>query len=232
MLSPQPSTVAVLMSGGLDSCILAAHWVHNGFEVQPIYIRTDLHWQASELTMLEQFLRDIASPRLRKLLVLEMPLADVYREHWSITGRDVPAADSPDAAVFLPGRNALLLVKPLVWCQLQGITQIALAPLGTSPFHDARTPFFEHYQAAMNCGDLPAVSILRPFHGMTKRQVMELGRRFPLQHTFSCLAPVQGLHCGRCNKCAERRDAFAAIDLVDPTEYAPRTNHAATSKAI
>jgi 7-cyano-7-deazaguanine synthase len=218
-LSP-PKSLAVLVSGGLDSCILAAHYLQQGFHVHPIYIETDLHWHQHEFESLNRFLIAIATPRLKQLVVLQMPLADLYREHWSVSGRDVPDAQSPDEAVFLPGRNALLLVKAMVWCQLQGVTQLALAPLGTSPFHDARDPFFNNFQAALNCGDLPNVEILRPFHGMTKQQVMELGRPFPLQFSFSCISPQFGLHCGVCNKCAERRAAFAAISLKDPTEYA------------
>ena len=37
---------------------------------------------------------------------------------------------------------------------------------------------------------------------------MELGRDMPLELTFSCIDPRDGLHCGRCNKCAERQEAF------------------------
>ena len=49
---------------------------------------------------------------------------------------------------------------------------------------------------------------------------MLLGRGDPLELTFSCIAPVGDLHCGRCNKCFERRAAFRLIDMVDPTRYA------------
>ena len=55
---------------------------------------------------------------------------------------------------------------------------------------------------------------------MNKRQVMDLGRDLPLEFTCSCIAPVNNLHCGRCNKCAERRRAFADAGMTDPTEYA------------
>jgi 7-cyano-7-deazaguanine synthase len=41
-----------------------------------------------------------------------------------------------------------------------------------------------------------------------------------LELTFSCIDPQEGEHCGRCNKCAERRRAFATSGLVDRTTYA------------
>jgi 7-cyano-7-deazaguanine synthase len=63
------------------------------------------------------------------------------------------------------------------------------------------------------------LEIIRPFAHLRKESVMELGRHLPLELTFSCLAPVDGLHCGRCNKCAERRRAFAQLKLNDRTRY-------------
>jgi 7-cyano-7-deazaguanine synthase in queuosine biosynthesis len=38
------------------------------------------------------------------------------------------------------------------------------------------------------------------------------------------MQPKDGLHCGQCSKCRERRDAFLETELPDPTAYrhAPR----------
>src|SRR5436190_8777276 len=103
-----PGTIGVLASGGLDSSILIGHLLRQGRRVQPFYIRTGLVWQAEELPALSRFLAAIATNNLAKLLVLNLPLADLYDGHWSLTGQGAPRADSPDEAVFLPGRNALL----------------------------------------------------------------------------------------------------------------------------
>ena len=105
---PTTDTIGVLASGGLDSSILIGHLLRQRRRVQPFYIRTGLHWQAGELPALTQFLAAVATADWRALVVLELPLADLYDGHWSMTGRDIPGADSPDEAVFLPGRNALL----------------------------------------------------------------------------------------------------------------------------
>ena len=79
------------------------------------------------------------------------------------------------------------------------------------------------------------------------RRGAELG--VPFELTLSCMRPVQGetgsgvqgsrgsevqgfrgsevqgftgsgVHCGRCSKCRERRDAFATAGITDPTPYA------------
>lgn len=222
MLSPVRPTLGVLLSGGLDSCILVAHLLDQGHPVQPFYIRTDLCWQHEEMTAVRRFLAAIARPALCELVVLDLPIRDLYQDHWSVSGKDPPDAESPDEAVFLPGRNALLLLKAAIWCQMRGIASLAMAPLGTSPFADAQDGFFNDFQAALNCGDLTSVQLLRPFDGMTKQQVMELGRTYPLELSFSCIAPREGLHCGQCNKCAERQAAFAAIGEPDRTTYKKR----------
>ena len=52
------------------------------------------------------------------------------------------------------------------------------------------------------------------------RSLLRRGAGLPLEHTFSCLAPIDGRHCGRCNKCAERQAGFRAAGMRDPTQYA------------
>jgi 7-cyano-7-deazaguanine synthase len=219
-MTQQPTTIGVLASGGLDSSILLAHLLGQGHRVQPFYIRKGLYWQEHELAGLRLFLQAIATPNLLDLVLLELPLTDLYSGHWSLTGQNAPAHDSPDDAVYLPGRNALLLVKAAVWCQLHGIEQLALAPLGTSPFEDAGAQFLADFEAALNRGAQRRVQFLSPFGKMNKQQVMALGVQLPLELTFSCIAPIGGLHCGRCNKCAERKAAFQLAGRHDDTPYA------------
>jgi 7-cyano-7-deazaguanine synthase len=41
----------------------------------------------------------------------------------------------------------------------------------------------------------------------------------PLHLTFSCINPIEDRHCGNCNKCAERKNGFAAAGIPDLTAY-------------
>src|SRR5262249_17483023 len=127
---------------------------------------------------------------------------------------------SADDAVFLPGRNPLLLIKPVLWCVMHGVTKLALATLAANPFDDAKPDFFLRFEAMIAQATGREVRIVRPFEMLSKRCVLQLGREMPLKLTFSCLAPVGELHCGRCNKCAERAAAFALLGIADPTRYA------------
>jgi 7-cyano-7-deazaguanine synthase len=213
-------TLAVLVSGGLDSAILVGDAVRRGEAVQPILIRCGLYWEPTEADYLRRFLAAVARPNLRPLVELEQPVRDLYGNHWSVTGVDVPSADDPDEAVFLPGRNVMLLAKSLLWCHLHQVDKLALGSLATNPFPDATPDFFRGLEAIVNSAVEGNTKVVLPFAGMKKREVMRLGVGLPLEHTFSCIRPERGLHCGRCNKCHERKVAFADADMVDPTEYA------------
>jgi 7-cyano-7-deazaguanine synthase len=214
------SVIGLLASGGLDSSILLSHLLDLGWRVKPFYIRSGLCWQAAEKNALEQFLVAMADRQLEPLTVLDLPLADVYGNHWSITGHNAPDAGTTDEAVFLPGRNALLTIKAALWCQMHGIDQLAVATLCSNPFEDASASYFAKLGEVLSGSRFRPFHLVRPFGDLDKQQVMELGRPYPLDLTFSCIAPRDGAHCGQCNKCAERQAAFDLIGHNDPTDYA------------
>jgi 7-cyano-7-deazaguanine synthase len=217
---PADSPLAVLVSGGLDSAVLLGEALQHHPAVHPLYVRTGLLWESVELEHLKRFLAAMRAPALRPLQLLELPIADVYGKHWSITGTEVPDENSPDAAVFLPGRNVLLLSKALLWCHLNSVPAIALALLEANPFPDATPKFFDAFSEAVNLAMRGRVAVLRPYAHLSKVEVIQRGRAMPLKETFSCIRPIAGRHCGRCNKCAERSKAFASAGVPDPTDYA------------
>jgi 7-cyano-7-deazaguanine synthase len=215
------SATGLLVSGGLDSAILLGHLLAGTARVYPLYVDSGMAWQRDELASLRRFLDALGGryAELQELVVLDVPVADLYGSHWSLTGCDVPDATSPDDAVYLPGRNVLLLVKAALWCQLHGIEELAIGVLQGNPFADATAAFFDQFAAALRTALGRPMRIVRPLADKSKREVLLLGLDLPLEHTFSCIAPQGGLHCGCCNKCAERRAAFRTLAIEDPTPY-------------
>jgi 7-cyano-7-deazaguanine synthase len=213
------NSLAVLVSGGLDSAVLLAESLFNYSRVYPLYVREGLAWEAVELEYLRRFLEAIQRPALQSLHVLEVPVTDLYRGHWSVSGIEVPGADTPDEAVFLPGRNVLFLAKAMLWCHLNAVEAVALAVLARNPFPDATPEFFSSFPEVVNRAVGGKVRVLRPYAELSKEDVLRRGREAPLALTFSCIQPRGGLHCGTCNKCAERRAAFISAVITDPTIY-------------
>ncbi len=212
--------VAVLASGGLDSSILLVERLRAGECVTPIFVRSGFAWEGEELRHLRQFLECTRAPNLRDLVILEVPARDLLTGHWSLTGRGVPDEDSPDEAVLLPGRNVLLLSKAMIWCQLNGEPRLLMATMRGNPFADASERFVRAFQDAVNLGIGGAVRVEQPYAALSKPEVLSRADDAPLEWTLCCLQPAGGLHCGRCNKCEERRRAFAAAGLTDPAQYA------------
>jgi 7-cyano-7-deazaguanine synthase len=220
MLEPSDRDIAVLTSGGLDSAILCVDLLGDFRSVIPIYVRSGLTWEDAELAALVRFLEAVKTEGLSSLVVLAEPVADVYGSHWSTGGASIPGSDSADQAVYLPGRNLLLTVKTAVWCRLRDVDALALGSLGSNPFPDSTPGFFETLEILLNRALGGQLRIVRPFDRLKKTDVLRRGQHLPLHLTFSCIDPTDGLHCGRCNKCAERQKGFHDAGLLDRTPYA------------
>lgn len=216
----------VLFSGGLDSAVLAAHEAQTA-PVLPVYVSVGLAWETRELAMVEQLLRaPVFVNRTQPLTRVELTMRDVYPPtHWAIRGVP-PAYDTPDEDVYLSGRNLVLLAKAGVIAARHHAHRIALGPLAGNPFPDARPAFFAAMATAMSLALDHAIEIAAPFLEWEKAAVIRRGVELgvPFELTLSCMNPgIIGRlpqHCGVCSKCRERRDAFSAEGVPDPSTYA------------
>jgi 7-cyano-7-deazaguanine synthase len=217
--------VAALVSGGVESAGMLGKVAPLCRRMHPLYLRFGLRWEDGELEKLGAFLKAIDCLRLAPLTVLSLPMGDVYGRHWSINGDGVPPSGTADEAVYLPGRNLLMLAKVSVWCAMNDIELIALGALKSNPFSDATDDFFSTMETAALQALGHRVKVWRPFGKLSKSDVVKLARDLPLELSHSCLEPVslgggnRVEHCGKCNKCEERQAAFAQAGMKDPTIY-------------
>lgn len=213
--------VAVLLSAGLDSAVLAAVEART-HHVQPIYVSSGLAWESEECAALRRLLATPPYRNLAPLVDLALSVTDVYPPtHWALRG-EPPAFDTPDEDVYLTGRNIVLLSKAAIHCAQQRIPRLALGPLAGNPFPDATREFFDAMARALSLGLAHDIRIDTPLASLHKQDVIALGVELdvPFELTLSCMNPDDGRHCGRCSKCRERRDAFREAGVDDPTAYA------------
>jgi 7-cyano-7-deazaguanine synthase len=211
--------VAVLVSGGLDSCVLAAHLAAKARRVYPVYVRQGLIWESVEQHWVKRFLTAVSEPNIEPLREIDLPVTDLYNSHWSTTGESTPDHLSDDREVYLPGRNLMLLAKTSLYCALNKIPSAALGPLAGNPFADSTPEFFSRFEAMASLALGFSFSVETPFAKLTKGDVIRIGRHLPLELSFSCIRPVGLDHCGSCNKCAERRKSFQEVGVEDKTRY-------------
>ncbi len=219
-IEPISDRVAILASGGLDSSVMLAASARSGRSVYPVYVQAGLSWERSELATLKRFLRSLRMTNIEPLTVLKLPMSDVSGDHWSMTGRNVPGYKATLASNYIPGRNLSLLSKTAIFCASARIGEIAMAPLESNPFPDARPEFFRAFARAVELGVGIKLRISTPFAGLTKADVVRRGAGLHLELTVSCARPSGIIHCGACTKCAERVEGFAEAAIGDPTVYA------------
>jgi 7-cyano-7-deazaguanine synthase len=210
--------VAVLASGGLDSSVLIAKLAADA-EVYPIYVRCGFKWEEAELAVLRLFVDALKNQRVKPTIALSAPAAALYGNHWSVSGERVPAADEPDENTYLPGRNILLTSLAAIWCSTHGVERIAIGSLGGNPFPDATPAFFESFARDLSRGLNHRIAIEAPLRGFHKEDLIRDFKELPLELTLTCMAPEGSRHCGRCNKCFERQQAFAKAGVFDRASY-------------
>jgi 7-cyano-7-deazaguanine synthase len=219
-ITPIPNRIAILASGGLDSSVMLGQIARRGRHVFPIYVRAGLRWEADELKTLRRFVRALNLRNVEAVVTLKLPMGDLAGDHWSMTGRKVPGYNASLSSNYILGRNLSLLAKASIFCARNQIGEIAMAPLESNPFPDARPEFFRAFARAVELGVGIKLRIRTPFAGLTKADVVRGGAGMPLELTVSCARPKGNVHCGACTKCAERVEGFIEAGVPDPTHYA------------
>ncbi len=226
-MSHEYKATGVLFSGGLDSAVLAAQAAREG-AVRTLYISVGFAWEAEERAMAARlFSRPPFAGHVDPPVELAFDMRDVFPpDYWAVRGV-APAFDTPDEDVYLHGRNIILLSKAAVYMaaalskQHVRVMRLLMGQLAGNPFPDATPAFLAATATSLSLGLSMSIEVATPFASLTKADVIRRGVELgvPLELTLSCMQPRGGLHCGRCSKCRERRDAFRQAGVIDPTRY-------------
>ncbi|HXV19048.1 MAG TPA: 7-cyano-7-deazaguanine synthase, partial [Candidatus Omnitrophota bacterium] len=111
------------------------------------------------------------------------------------------------------------LSKAAIFAAIHEIPVIEIGILKGNPFSDSSKAFLSKMSGVLSTGLSYEVEFKAPFQKYRKEDVIEIGKKLPLECTFSCINPKGYEHCGECNKCVERKKAFFSVGMTDKTKY-------------
>jgi 7-cyano-7-deazaguanine synthase len=209
-----------LMSGGLDSAVVAALAQAEGFE---LYLLAASYGQKAH----------------RKELVCVQKLAEYYRGvqlevidlSWlgrfgasGLTDRATYLSTENAKLEYVPFRNTVLLSIAVAWAETLSAEQVMIGSIG-GPWltPDNRPEYFAAMQEVVHLGTQlkTDIQIRVPFGHSKKVEVVAKGIELhvPFEITWSC-HNREDIACGECSNCQDRLGAFHQLNVEDPLLYA------------
>ena len=140
-------------------------------------------------------------------------------------GEDIPEghyADDNMRSTVVPFRNGIMLSIAVGIAESNGLQYVMMANHGGDHtiYPDCTPQFVEAFDQAASAGTFVNVRLRSPYTNITKADIAARGKALGIDYakTWSCYVGGDK-HCGRCGTCVERREAFAAAGIDDPTVY-------------
>lgn len=209
----------VLLSGGLDSTVVLALALAEGFECHALsvdYGQRHRHELRAALRVGEAL--GVADHRRARV---SLPYDGALTDDTELFTESRPGL----AQTFLPGRNTLMLALAAGWAETIGAEAIFVGANldDQAGYPDCRPAFFDAFESTASLGGGGFFFTIRtPLIDKSKAEIVALGERLgaPMGDTSSCYSPASGgAACGTCDACRLRRSAFIAAGVADPTRY-------------
>lgn len=125
-------------------------------------------------------------------------------------------------STVVPFRNGIMLSAAAGLAESRGLTHILIASHSGDHalYPDCRDSFVKAMAQAVALGTYDNIRLEAPYSLISKADIARRGAEIGVDYanTYSCYKGREH-HCGRCGTCRERREAFAAAGIPDPTIY-------------
>jgi 7-cyano-7-deazaguanine synthase len=218
----------VLVSGGLDSMVVAALAVEAGRKLVALTIDYNQRHRI-ELEAAARIARHLGAARH---IVLPLDLTRFGGSSLTDTAMAVPKEGVQPGipSTYVPARNTIFLSLALGLAEATGAREIHIGvnALDYSGYPDCRPEFVEAFENLANLATKAGVEgdrfkVRTPLLHMTKADIAAEAARLGIDAgmSWSCYDPQPGgLHCGQCDSCRLRSKGFREAGLPDPTRYA------------
>ena len=214
---PKPKCVIVL-SGGPDSAVVAYWAKKEGYELYPITFNYG-QIAVKEIASAQKIAESLGA----KTKIVDLSaLKEVFGNVTSLCNTNIPLTSEFSQPIIVPFRNAIFISVAVSYAVSVGAEKIFYGAHGLDePFYpDCRREFYEAFEKAAQLGTGQQISIYAPFSGKRKSEVIKKGAKLgiPFEITWSCYRDAEK-HCGKCESCVNRKNAFKQAGIPDPTEY-------------
>ena len=228
-MTPPPAKPkgVVLVSGGMDSLVLAAFATRES-DIALLHVNYGQRTEARELACFHAIADHLA---VRDRLAVDIGyLRAIGGSALTDPSVAVPDADLGWAGVpvtYVPFRNAHLVCIAVSWAEVAGATNVYIGAVeaDSSGYPDCRPAFYEAMNEAIRRGtkDGSGITVKAPFIELKKKDIVLMGKSLgvPFGKTWSCYNDGEKA-CGRCDSCALRLRAFAEAGVPDPLDYEVR----------
>ncbi|MBV9881440.1 MAG: 7-cyano-7-deazaguanine synthase QueC [Sphingomonadaceae bacterium] len=218
----------VLLSGGLDSMVVAALAREAGHSLLALTV------DYNQRHRIELRAATAIAARLGAERHIILPLDLRGFGGSALTADiDVPKDGVEEGVIpvtYVPARNTIFLSLCLGWAEAAGARDlhIGVNALDYSGYPDCRPEFIQAFETMANLATRAGVegdrfTVHTPLIAMTKAEIVREAARLGLDAgmSWSCYDPTpDGLHCGLCDSCRLRARGFEEAGLPDPTRYA------------
>lgn len=232
-MSSSAKSAIVLLSGGLDSMVVAALAREAGYAVHALTI----DYNQRHRVELESAARIAEHLGAAEHIILPL---DLTRFGGSALTSDIAVPkhgvdESGIPVTYVPARNTIFLSLCLGLAEARGAHDlfIGVNALDYSGYPDCRPEFIAAFETMANLATKAGVegaqsgvkgfTVHTPLQHMTKAEIAREAHRLGLDAgmSWSCYDPTpDNKACGQCDACRLRAKGFADAGLPDPTIYA------------
>ncbi|GLV54475.1 7-cyano-7-deazaguanine synthase [Dictyobacter sp. S3.2.2.5] len=234
---PINNRAVLIVSGGMDSCVLAHYYAAAGFHLHLISFDYGQK-HVKELDYAERYIADLSARYSQLEIVhdtIDLPIAQLLTNSDSALinpERQMPHGHYTDdsmKATVVPYRNPNMLLQAatVAWNEHASVVAYAAHQGDYSQYPDCREEFVDAFNNLLAVAmEGQTINVESPFMRFTKAQIARLGANLnvPFEHTWSCYeggsSGLDDRHCGICGTCVERYEAFKEAGVPDPTVYA------------
>ncbi len=217
----------VVFSGGIDSvCVVS--YLKSKYELYGI---TFSYGQKAsrEIIAAKSFAKKLG---LKKHKIVDIGfMKELYGDSNVLTSSKRKIPSKFDYSIVVPIRNAVFLSIASAWAFTLNASLVAYgAHTGDKNYPDCRPSFAKKLESSFNQGEIDGIKtglrknieIWSPYkEGLSKSDLLKFGYKTigdSIFKTWSCYSSGK-YHCGVCESCNNRKNAFNESEIKDKTKY-------------